>query len=321
MHASSRRDCRGDFIICDSGERLAAPKVLKSSSVELEDVAATEKGRPVAKVKTTRFVSAFPARYGAKPLGLDDVSLTIPYPEKSILQNIINSISCNTGSQQSQLDAIESLLILADLIDQRSLPFGQISSLIRALYSCPSDPRCASSHLRQGRRVEINAYDYIHEVLLQICRSLPTENSKPSLIHPEVLPRLDTRAYNALIHYALRHRLSPALADTVIEHMTVHRKPPLNPDVITYNTLLRSASLLRRDDLANQVLDILRKRGENADHAIRTIMPHDSDVEVKSPNPEPKLELGRFFTDAQSHPQLSNCLSPISRRRNPATYG
>lgn len=277
-------------------------KVLKASTVELEAATDNEKGKPLAKVKTTRFRLDLPSQIRAKPLGLDNTSLAIPYPEKSILQNIINSIRHNTNSQQFKLGAIESLSILADLIDQRSLPFGQISSLIRALYSCPSDPRCVISHFQHGRSIEINAYNYIHEALLRLSQSLPTENAKPSLIHPEVLPRLDTRAYNALIHYALRHCLSPASADTVIKHMTVHRRPPLKPDVVTYNTLLRSASLLRRGDLANQVIDILRKREENADHAIRTLVHNGSDGEVESPNSDLKMELGGF---SQTHHRIT----------------
>ncbi|KAF8583959.1 hypothetical protein K439DRAFT_1263072, partial [Ramaria rubella] len=48
------------------------------------------------------------------------------------------------------------------------------------------------------------------------------------------------------------------------------RKPPLHPDVVTYNTLLRSATLLSRNDVAIKVLEKFRSRQENSEHFVTT---------------------------------------------------
>jgi hypothetical protein len=208
----------------------------------------------------------------ATRLGFDRGSPRLPYPERRILQTILNSINYHVLSRDShddfRLRSIESLSILANLLRDRGLPFGQIAPLLRTLQNCPSSPPCKTGVLRNGAYAEVNAYDYVHEVLHDLCEKLSAQG--PNL-PPK--PSLDLRAYNTLIFYALRHRLSPALANSIIEHMTVHRKPPLQPDRVTYNTCLRASSLLSRNDIASKVLEQFRKRKENSGHIVSRIPP------------------------------------------------
>lgn len=211
-----------------------------------------------------------------KRVGFDRGNPRIPYPEKSILQSILNSINSHILSHDSddifRLRSIESLSILSNLLRQRSIPFGQISPLLRTLQNCPSFPPYKTGALWNGSFVDVNVYDQVHEVLHEYCvhPSVPGPDSSPEN------PSLDLRAYNSLLHYALRHRLSPALASGVIEHMTRHRKPPLHPDTITYNTLLRSSTLLNRNDIASKVLEMFRRRKENSGHIISSPVPNTS---------------------------------------------
>ena len=192
----------------------------------------------------------------------------IPFPEKTILQKILNSINGHILSRDpcgiARGQSIESLSILADLLRQRSIPFGQISPLLRTLQNCPSSPDCNTGILWNGYFVDVNVYDQVHEVLHEYC----VQPSASGPASPSENPPLDLRTYNCLLYYALRHRLSPALANSIIEHMTVHRMPPLQPDSVTYNTLLRSSSLLSRNDIAREVLEKFRQRMENSDHAV-----------------------------------------------------
>ena len=195
-------------------------------------------------------------------LGFDKSNPRVPYPDKRMLQSILNSINHHILSRDSEdivrLRSIESLSILANLLRDRSLPFGQIAPLLRALQNCPSSPRLNTGVLRSGAYDDVDVYNYVHDVLREYC----IQPSSP------LGPNLDLRAYNSLIHYALQHRHSPGLANKIIEHMTIHRKPPVQPDTVTYNTLLRYSSLLHRNDLARKVIEEFRRRNENSTHLV-----------------------------------------------------
>ncbi|KAK7690809.1 hypothetical protein QCA50_005909 [Cerrena zonata] len=153
--------------------------------------------------------------------------------------------------------ALQALAMLASMVEQGFTPFSKLSPLIRVLMSCPNvDQKVWIS--QDGIPTEVKAYDYFHEVLIRIILSLK-ESDQP----PLKLPPLDRTTYNSLLHYALRHRLSPALANVVLEHMTVKRRKPLKPDAVTHNILMRSATLLRNSDIASAVIDRFKQEGRN----------------------------------------------------------
>ncbi|KAH8102806.1 hypothetical protein DFH11DRAFT_1657728 [Phellopilus nigrolimitatus] len=58
--------------------------------------------------------------------------------------------------------------------------------------------------------------------------------------------------------------------------------PRLQPDITTYNTQLRAATLFRRNDMAAKILQMLRERTENAEHSI-----------MYKPHREVEMELSR----------------------------
>ena len=124
------------------------------------------------------------------------------------------------------------------------------------------------------------AYAYFHHcVLMRLARD-PPPSTKPRRrlgrldeAPLSALPPLDLTAYNTLLHYALRHRLDLALANQLLCHMRKLPKP-LEPDIVTFNILIRSGTLLRRFDIAEHTLVSLRRRAENAQHGI--MVTHDS---------------------------------------------
>ena len=94
-------------------------------------------------------------------------------------------------------------------------------------------------------------------------------------------PHLDLHAYNSLILYALHHHQSPALANRILEHMTLHCMPPIQPDSVTYNTLLRYSSLLCRNNLACKVIEKFRQWKENSNHMVSRTPSHISHLDVQ----------------------------------------
>lgn len=149
----------------------------------------------------------------------------------------------------------QALAILASELDARRIPYATLSKLIKAMYSYPQCRHTVWITLPSGERRLRNAYRYFNEVLLNLLRSFPDQGS----LDPNTgrLPSLNVRSYNALLHYALRCHHSLALANRVLHHMTELRKPPLAPSASTYNILLRSSTLMRRNDIAESVLRIL----------------------------------------------------------------
>lgn len=69
-----------------------------------------------------------------------------------------------------------------------------------------------------------------------------------------VRPPISIAVYNQLIHYALAVLKSPPICKEVFQHMTQQRQPPLQPDAVTFNTILRQATTQRYQSLARAVL-------------------------------------------------------------------
>ncbi|THH13321.1 hypothetical protein EW146_g6880 [Bondarzewia mesenterica] len=181
---------------------------------------------------------------------------------KQPFQQILEFLSQNISKGPDDAlfaESSQSLAILASALDTRQLPMYQLSFLIRLLYSYPRNNTQVWATQRNGQARQLNAYSYFHSVLVRLALSLPSGTPWGIVLYPKTWLRpLDIESYNALIHYALRHRYSMDLAQKVINHMTDVRQPPLSPNTITYSILLRSSTLLRRNDMAEQVLQKVR---------------------------------------------------------------
>lgn len=185
-------------------------------------------------------------------------------PSLSTMGTILESVESTFERPPQDLEesdmlqqALQALATLAGMVEQGLTPFSKLSPLISALMKCPKIDRNVWIS-QDGVPTEVKAYDYFHEVLIRIILSLK-EPHDPVL----KLPPLDRTTYNSLLHYALRHRVSPGLANIVLEHMTVKRSKPLKANVVTFNILMRSATLLRNSEIASAVINALKQEKRN----------------------------------------------------------
>ncbi|KAH9978267.1 hypothetical protein BGW80DRAFT_1443371 [Lactifluus volemus] len=155
-------------------------------------------------------------------------------------------------------EASQALANLAGALDARTIPYVDLAMLIRVLYSYPQCDHDVWITLPSGEQRSCNAYDYFHGVLFNLLRPVPDRHSP--VHNPSQLPALTLQSYNALLNYAMRFRHSLMLTDRVLHHMTNCRKPPLAPNMTTYNILLRGSTLMRRNDIAESILRIIRQR-------------------------------------------------------------
>ncbi|KAH9059370.1 hypothetical protein EDB87DRAFT_1810187 [Lactarius vividus] len=155
-------------------------------------------------------------------------------------------------------EASQALATLASALDARMIPYGGLATLIKVLYSYPQCQHKVWVTLPSGERRLLNAYRYFHEVLFNLLCTIPDPHSPD--FDTGRLSGLSLDSYNALLNYAIRFRHSLRLADRLLYHMTEIRKPPLAPNMDTFNTLLRGSTLLRCNDLAESILQMMRKR-------------------------------------------------------------
>ncbi|KAK0242246.1 hypothetical protein EDD85DRAFT_932959 [Armillaria nabsnona] len=244
-------------------------------------------------------------------------------PRSLSLQTIVSSINEKLSQRpvddasKAEFDAsLQALANLAVLLDLREYPFSDIATLIRALYRCPYSERKVWILDKDNKATQVKAYDYFHSVLRRLLDDLPPQRSprkEPSIhkaiIPPEnvpplpsrivtrrQLPMLDLHSCNALLHYSLTHRSSPKKADRILNYMT-EREKPLWPDIVTYNTLIRSGTRLKRSDITDAAMNILR----NEEHLVGLGLSSDA-VDV-------------FLGSAPSHP-----VAPGSNRVSKAHY-
>ncbi|KAI0676719.1 hypothetical protein C8Q78DRAFT_40706 [Trametes maxima] len=175
------------------------------------------------------------------------------YPNPKIMGKILDTIDANRepGASSVASQSVQSLAIFAMLLDTGQIAQSRVSSLVASLYRYPDTTTCVWI-LRDGVLVRVRAYQYFHEVLQRLIDSMSSKDP------PRPTPRLNGRTYNSLLSYALRHRLSPEMASTVLHHMCLVRDPPVAPNVVTYNILLRSGTLLRKMDICTRTLAVLR---------------------------------------------------------------
>ncbi|RDB17018.1 hypothetical protein Hypma_002053 [Hypsizygus marmoreus] len=187
-----------------------------------------------------------------------------------ILQPIDDILSTDGHGEDYELSvtaALQALANLAALLDHSQIPFSTVGSLVHSLYNCPRVGDDVWIIGANGGPERVPAYTYFHDVLGRLMIAPPTKEktttplepasssqSHHDLFRPPMLPPLDGHSCNALLHYALRHHLSPAHASTVLNYM-IQRDRPLKLEVETYNVLLRSGTLLRKDNIVDQALN------------------------------------------------------------------
>lgn len=141
----------------------------------------------------------------------------------------------------------------------------------------PTSPSLDAAEKRTLR----SAAQIIRCFLCEYMRSLPDGKSRSSrdmLVQgvPVIRPAIGIVVYNRLIHYALSTLRSPSMCREVFQHMTQLRQPPLEPDAVTFNIILRQATTQRYGSLARAVLTT--KRAEQPQS-------HTSDVSSEQPSP------------------------------------
>ncbi|KAH8985895.1 hypothetical protein EDB92DRAFT_1881386 [Lactarius akahatsu] len=181
-------------------------------------------------------------------------------------------------------EASQALAILASALDARSIPYAGLATLIKVLYSYPQCRQNVWVTLPSGERQSLNAYRYFHRVLFDLLRTLPDSHSCD--VDTGRLPELNLESYNALLNYAIRFRHSLTLADRLLHHMSEIRKPRLAPCMDTYNTLLRGSTLLRRNDLAESILRVMRRAMSGSQ--IDIFIPHFPLATPQEPSPQIK---------------------------------
>lgn len=70
------------------------------------------------------------------------------------------------------------------------------------------------------------------------------------------IPPLSAHAYNTLIDYALKRARKPEWCRAILDHMTRQRSPPLTPDSITINILLKQSTHWRIPSLGTYALEL-----------------------------------------------------------------
>ncbi|KAL7281981.1 hypothetical protein ACG7TL_003448 [Trametes sanguinea] len=177
----------------------------------------------------------------------------MPYPDPSLMTPILDAIdSASRDPPNIGPEIAQSLALFAMLLDTGQIGHGRVAGLISSLYQFPRIDTCVWIW-RDGKPLRVLAYQYFHEVLKRLIDSLSKDNPSPL-----AGLRLSQRSYNSLLTYALRHRLSPEMASAVLHHMCEVRQPPCEPNVVTFNTLLRSGTLLRRMDISDTALAAFR---------------------------------------------------------------
>ncbi|KIK54368.1 hypothetical protein GYMLUDRAFT_903722 [Collybiopsis luxurians FD-317 M1] len=211
-----------------------------------------------------------------------------PYPSFDVLKEIIASIANvlsrdpveDDAYQLSFQAALQALANLAYILDIRQMPYPHLSSLLRLLYSCPKSDDLVWVVGKNHQPIQTKAYDYFHLVLERFIHKPPRYRTQrveldrqPALLRwnssMENCRPLDLPACNSLLHYALRHRLSPGLANEVLLYMqdpfwkeVDFRKPV--PNEVTLNIILNAARILRSPALAERALRMFYGSGNEA---------------------------------------------------------
>ncbi|KAJ4471987.1 hypothetical protein J3R30DRAFT_1014520 [Lentinula aciculospora] len=250
-----------------------------------------------------------------------------PSPPFDILRDLVASIAEvlsrdlveDDAYQISFQAALQTLANLAYLLDIRQIPFSHLSSLVRLLYDCPRSDDLVWIVKTNGEYVQINAYRYFHHVLERLVRNPPRLRDKLQELKPTTLLTswkpildnsrpLDLPACNSLLHYALRHRLSPNHADNILQYMqdpfwknSGYRRPI--PNTVTYNIILSAGRLLRSPIMVETVLRMfqhINERGLGTIHLdlASTALPANLDATQGTSNDRFSSSLRRLASES-----------------------
>ncbi|KAI0052631.1 hypothetical protein FA95DRAFT_1532489 [Auriscalpium vulgare] len=176
----------------------------------------------------------------------------------AVFSEIIKFIGKHTDDVNDPLfvSSSQGLANIASSLDSGQLPFQSLGLLIKVLYSYPRS-RTRVLVVQGDDKRFLHAYGYFHAVLHRLTSNLPStyHNTRTEIVQGP----LDIEAYHSLLHYSLTQKHAPDLAQSILTHMTSVRNPPVQPDVVTYNILLRASRLLRRNDMSEQILQTLRQ--------------------------------------------------------------
>ena len=161
----------------------------------------------------------------------------------SLLERINHALTTRKDPQDPLFrNAIQALANLAFAVDTGLIPPRLMGSLIRALHSVPKSN--AIVYIGSPPEVHpVNAYKYIHEVLMRL---VGDAGRKRDWKRDPTARKFNARAFNALLHYCMRQRLSKVYASNILEVMK-ERWP--NMTVTSANLLLRSSTLFRDDTI------------------------------------------------------------------------
>ncbi|KDQ14210.1 hypothetical protein BOTBODRAFT_145813 [Botryobasidium botryosum FD-172 SS1] len=214
-------------------------------------------------------------------MGLHDYELLLPFPSDGILRRIVQSMDFRLDERGVVVsrniepegrshklrgglahESSTALGHLVGLLRERALPLSQLSPLLSAMYNVPANTQhivelLPSFSSTSERPTRANLRELCRDTLDTLFAHLPLHTPNPTLKEPSMLPPLDIRSCNTLLHYALKYRHSPDLACNVLEYMRA-REPPVKPNKVTHNILAAGATLLRKNAVA--------------DHALRTLL-------------------------------------------------
>ncbi|KAG5639147.1 hypothetical protein H0H81_006406 [Sphagnurus paluster] len=246
----------------------------------------------------------------------DVASLAVIKPEPSMLKNLVRPIKrifeTRIMDAESIRTSLQALANLTYLLERDHLPFRIVTPLVNAVYQCPRVAAEVWIIDSDGKPKQVDAYTYFHDVLERLITKLPTKN--PRLKYNMTSP-LDLHACNSLLHYALRHRLSPMLAEAVLSYMTQY--PSLQPDRATYNILLRAGTLIQDSELASAAIIAFRELSkdpiepsinENVESTIKSLIYELRSVEFRILiNPNAPAKIKRLLCAITTH--LMHCIS------------
>lgn len=210
-------------------------------------------------------------------------------PSEALLSQtiaIIDSVLYNKTPPDPQAirpsheEAVQTLAILAGMLDDGVLPPSKSSAIITVLVSFPLSASTVVWILRKGKKEKWerrDAYAYFNEVLGHLVAKVIHEDYEVSSNGKHLA---DITAFNSLLQYALQRKKSVALADRILKRMELLGGKVV-PDITTFNIVLRAGTLLRRRDLSEAVLEMLRNDAVNKDNVIQITPPKTHGQETR----------------------------------------
>lgn len=168
---------------------------------------------------------------------------------------------------QDKVIYAQSLVVLCRLLTTAQLPVPEATSpadLVWIISACcrfeKSISLAAISPEEKQHAVLQDIAETIRNHMTDYLQSLPSGDTDSE----DLRPPLDMHSYNQLIHYSMAVLRSSSLCKHVFGHMLTVRTPPLVPDVVTFNTILRQAAVSQNDTLAHAVLTTEQQFASNA---------------------------------------------------------